>query len=224
MAFPTLHHLCVSLGLYLIIQGVFVLQPTRTPEEKERGLLWHEIFTLGLGLPLMTYGVWVMWEMHDRPGSQHFVSWHGTLGIFIILALWLQSIFGIIMLWAYKPFFGTKARAQAMWKYHRYVQSKVTHTQYERLYIYCSHHYGASSCFLGSKMDLARGYCASDAVCNYPNRSHGLRHDHAYSSIKDGILMSHYSIDMCIFGYDDIDYTLSLVQACAAVPSKAAVF
>ncbi|KAL4400082.1 hypothetical protein ACI68E_002997 [Malassezia pachydermatis] len=119
VAFPTLHHLCVSLGLYLIIQGVFVLQPTRTPEEKERGLLWHEIFTLGLGLPLMTYGVWVMWEMHDRPGSQHFVSWHGTLGIFIILALWLQSIFGIIMLWAYKPFFGTKARAQAMWKYHR---------------------------------------------------------------------------------------------------------
>lgn len=117
------HPILVTLGLFCLIQSILVVQPTKTPAEKQAGLDWHKTFILYLGLPLITLGAWVVWYLHHLPGQKHFISWHGTLGCAIIILIWTQAAFGATTVYWKTYFYGTESRAKAMWKYHRYVLS-----------------------------------------------------------------------------------------------------
>lgn len=117
--FALYHPLLVSLGLFFLLQGVMVLQPTSTLPSKKVGLELHQLFILGLGLPLITSGVWVMWHAHARPGAKHFISLHGILGVLLLVLLWVQAIFGISTVWGNGQAYGSQHKAKSMWKYHR---------------------------------------------------------------------------------------------------------
>lgn len=119
--FALYHPLLVSLGLYLLLQGILVLQSTQTPQEKDAGLALHQLFVLGAGLPLLTFGVWIMWHSHSKPGAKHFISWHGVLGVALLALLWAQALLGASTVWAQEPVFGSVGKAKSVWKYHRYV-------------------------------------------------------------------------------------------------------
>jgi len=121
------HPLLVSLGLYLLFQGIVALQKARGQDEKARGLLRHKILLGVLGVPLVTVGVYVMWHLHDKPGAKHFISWHGVIGLLLLLAFWVQGLFGVAFVYSPRFFFGTEARAKAMYKYHRYVLARITY-------------------------------------------------------------------------------------------------
>lgn len=115
------HPLLVSMGLYMLFQGMAALQKTRGQDEKARGLLRHQILLGVLGVPLITVGVYIMWHLHSKPGAKHFISWHGLLGALLLLALWLQGLFGLAVVYSPRMIFGSENRAKAMYKYHRYV-------------------------------------------------------------------------------------------------------
>lgn len=117
--FALYHPLLVSLGLYLLLQGILVLQSTQTPQEKDAGLALHQLFVLGAGLPLLTFGVWIMWHSHSKPGAKHFISWHGVLGVALLTLLWAQALLGASTVWAQEPVFGSVGKAKSVWKYHR---------------------------------------------------------------------------------------------------------
>ncbi|KAI3626051.1 hypothetical protein CBS9595_001412 [Malassezia furfur] len=116
---PLYHPLLVSTGLLFLLQGILVLQPTDTPPTKKMGLYAHQVFVLGLGLPLLTAGVWVMWHAHGKPGAKHFISLHGILGALLFVLLWVQALFGMSTVWANGKAYGSTARAKGLWKYHR---------------------------------------------------------------------------------------------------------
>ncbi|SHO76003.1 Uncharacterized protein MSYG_0337 [Malassezia sympodialis ATCC 42132] len=113
------HPLLVSLGLYLLFQGMAALQKARGQDEKARGLLRHQILLGVLGVPLVTAGVYIMWHLHSKPGAKHFISWHGVVGVLLLLGFWVQGIFGLAAVYVPRLLFGSEARAKAMYKYHR---------------------------------------------------------------------------------------------------------
>ena len=103
------------------------LQKARGQDEKARGLLRHQILLGVLGVPLVTAGVYIMWHLHSKPGAKHFISWHGVVGVLLLLGFWVQGIFGLAAVYVPRLLFGSEARAKAMYKYHRYVPWRITH-------------------------------------------------------------------------------------------------
>lgn len=60
-----------------------------------------------------------MWYLHDQPGSQHFISWHGILGTAVIIWTWLQVAAGIAFTSFDGMFVGGMQNAKSLWKWHR---------------------------------------------------------------------------------------------------------
>lgn len=115
------HPILNTLGIFALVQSLLILQPTKDILDKKVGLQWHQILILSASLPLITLGSGVMWYLHDLPGKQHFISWHGILGVAIVTLLWAQVLFGATTVYWKRFFYGTESRAKSMWKYHRYV-------------------------------------------------------------------------------------------------------
>jgi len=108
-----------TLSILFFVQGVLVLQPTKTPADKKTGLNVHLVFQL-LGLAIAVAGVSVMIYNKAIHNAAHFASWHGLFGIITASLLLLQSVFGLLVV--YDPgltVLGGEARAKLLWKYHR---------------------------------------------------------------------------------------------------------
>ncbi len=113
------HPLLQSAGLVLLVQSILVLQPTSTPAAKKAGLNVHQIINILLVLPLFTAGASIMWYLHDQPGQKHFISWHGTFGVIVLVWAWVQSLIGAASVWFNGAAFGGENKAKAVWKWHR---------------------------------------------------------------------------------------------------------
>lgn len=119
--FALYHPLFITAGLFFLLQGLLVLQPTSTSNAKRVGLKAHQLFIFGLGLPLISIGVWIMWHVHSKPGAKHFISLHGILGGVLFIILWIQALFGLSTVYSGGQLYGSMNRAKGLWKYHRCV-------------------------------------------------------------------------------------------------------
>uniref|UniRef100_V5EPS9 Cytochrome b561 domain-containing protein n=2 Tax=Kalmanozyma brasiliensis (strain GHG001) TaxID=1365824 RepID=V5EPS9_KALBG len=115
------HPLIQSFTILLLLQAIVVLQRT-TPQQGERkkqAFSAHQWLNLLLVLPLFTAGASIMWYLHDQPGSGHFLSYHGILGTFVVVAAWIQAALGAASVWWKGKLVGGEAKGKALWKWHR---------------------------------------------------------------------------------------------------------
>ena len=125
------HPLLVALGVACIVQGILVVQYA-SQQERQQALTLHQVFLVGLALPLMGLGSYAMWYAHSLPGREHFVSWHGVIGFGLMCVIVLQILGGISIVWFGTSIYGSENKAKAMYKYHRYV-SHTPHTTYKSI-------------------------------------------------------------------------------------------
>ncbi|UZJ57104.1 hypothetical protein CBS101457_006424 [Exobasidium rhododendri] len=115
------HPIIQSLALLLLIQSIMTLQPTTgsQPSQKQSAFKVHQVVNILLVLPLFTIGVAIMWYLHDQPGSNHFISWHGKLGFGLLIWAWLQVAIGIAVSSFHGKLVGGVRRAKGLYKWHR---------------------------------------------------------------------------------------------------------
>ncbi|PWN32223.1 uncharacterized protein FA14DRAFT_162423, partial [Meira miltonrushii] len=114
------HPMIQSLAFLLLLQSILTLQPTTKsrPNEKQKAFSVHRLFNLALVLPLFTAGASIMWYLHDQPGSEHFISWHGILGTAVVAWTWIQVAAGIAFTAFDGKAVGGMQRAKNLWKWH----------------------------------------------------------------------------------------------------------
>ncbi|KAF8636556.1 hypothetical protein AX17_003368 [Amanita inopinata Kibby_2008] len=108
-----------SAALSLFTYGILTLQPTSQPKSKAAGLMRHQMVMWLLGIPFITFGTLSVWYNKALRGREHFVTWHGILGLLCIIWLIFQVFLGGGSVWFGGAAFGGGTKARALWKYHR---------------------------------------------------------------------------------------------------------
>ncbi|KAF8906003.1 hypothetical protein CPB84DRAFT_1726619 [Gymnopilus junonius] len=115
-----LHPTLQSLAVLAFAFGIITLQPTNQPKTKAAGLARHQIAVF-IGLPSIVLGTSAVYYNKVLRGSNHFTTWHGTLGLFCMAWLFFQMFLGAGSVWSGGVLFGGGMKAKALWKYHRQV-------------------------------------------------------------------------------------------------------
>jgi len=115
------HPLLQSLSLILLVQSLLTLQPTtaQDPTRKKAALNLHQLINMILLLPLLTIGASIMYYLHNQPGAEHWISWHGILGGVVLAWAWIQALFGAMSVWFKGSLLGGENKAKSLWKWHR---------------------------------------------------------------------------------------------------------
>lgn len=106
-----------SAALLFLVQGILVLQPTHTAQQKKEGTLIHAGlndvgFLAGIaGLVVIEY------NKFDHNGT-HFVSTHAILGLTTYILIAIQTIIGITQYFT-PGLYGGVDNAKKLYKYHR---------------------------------------------------------------------------------------------------------
>ncbi|KAM3534339.1 hypothetical protein MY4038_002437 [Beauveria bassiana] len=118
------HPLSQLLGLFLLLQSVLVLQPTRTAGQKRVGQTVHAALNFASSAAF-TAGFCAIYLNKERNGAAagaasvaHFTTLHGALGATLTAMLAGQHVVGLTM-WAVPALYGGEARARSVWKLHR---------------------------------------------------------------------------------------------------------
>ncbi|KAI8080937.1 eukaryotic cytochrome b561-domain-containing protein [Thamnidium elegans] len=107
----------MTLFLITATEGVSLLQPTSTPEEKKKGLKYHAIVQTTSYISAIT-GFTIIFCNKILQGKPHFESLHGQLGLFVFIYHLIQLVFGITI--AFVPrLFGSVQKAKSLWRFHR---------------------------------------------------------------------------------------------------------
>lgn len=107
-----------SSGLLLLAQGILVLQPTHTAEQKRTGTYIH------VGLNTLALACFIaaltMIEIHKfTDGNPHFESPHSILGLITYILIIIQALWGAAQFFA-PSVFGGEEKAKKVYKYHRW--------------------------------------------------------------------------------------------------------
>ncbi|RPB10882.1 hypothetical protein P167DRAFT_537160 [Morchella conica CCBAS932] len=113
----SLHPLLNSLGVFLSLQAILVLQPTHTADQKRRGTYVHAAFNGLAALSFFTALAIVIWHK-QHSGIPHFESVHAYLGIVIYSLLFIQAFVGFTQYFVPRIYGGVD-NARAIYKYHR---------------------------------------------------------------------------------------------------------
>ncbi|KAL0947339.1 hypothetical protein HGRIS_013458 [Hohenbuehelia grisea] len=114
-----LHPPLQSASIALITYGILTLQPTSQPKTKAAGFQRHQLVIFFVALPCITVGTLAVMYNKYLNEAPHFMSWHGTLGIIVMVWILLQVALGGGSVWFKGVAFGGGAKAKAVWKYHR---------------------------------------------------------------------------------------------------------
>jgi hypothetical protein len=106
-----------SAGLLLITQGILVLQPTHTAEQKRQGTYTH-LALIDLGITSAVAGLIIIEINKFDHGGIHFESPHAILGLITYILILIQSTVGFTMYFV-PQIYGGESSAKAIWKYHR---------------------------------------------------------------------------------------------------------
>ncbi|KAK3488355.1 eukaryotic cytochrome b561-domain-containing protein [Neurospora crassa] len=112
------HPLLQSLGTFLLIQAILVLQPTSTPDAKRLGQRIHASLHL-LSFLCFVSGITIIETNKHVNHLAHLHSLHAYLGVITGTLLLAQYVFGICI-WAVPAVLGGEEKAKSLWKYHRY--------------------------------------------------------------------------------------------------------
>jgi len=111
------HPLLNSAGLLLITQGVLILQPTHTAEQKRLGTYIHAAF-IDIGLLALLGGFVVIEVNKHKNHLAHFESPHAILGFLTYIFLFIQSVVGATQFF-FPQGYGGVENAKKVYKYHR---------------------------------------------------------------------------------------------------------
>ncbi|CAO0791963.1 unnamed protein product [Mucor circinelloides] len=114
----TYHPLFMTTFIVLVTEGISLLQPTSTEIEKKRGLRYHAIIQTTSYLSAIS-GFSFIFYNKVISGKHHFESFHGKMGLFVFIYLFVQLVFGVSMALLPKQIFGSVDKAKSTWKYHR---------------------------------------------------------------------------------------------------------
>ncbi|KAI8638678.1 eukaryotic cytochrome b561-domain-containing protein [Parasitella parasitica] len=114
----TYHPIFMTTFVVLVTEGVSLLQPTATVAEKKRGLKCHAIIQTLCYLSAIS-GFSLIIYNKIISGKHHFESFHGQMGLFVFIYLFIQAVFGLSMAFLPKLIFGSVEKAKSLWKYHR---------------------------------------------------------------------------------------------------------
>jgi hypothetical protein len=101
----------------LITQGILILQPTHTAEQKKLGTYIHAA-AIDLGLASLIAGLVVIEVNKFGHNGIHFVSAHAILGLITYILLFLQAAVGVTQYFA-PHLYGSVENAKSIYKYHR---------------------------------------------------------------------------------------------------------
>jgi len=111
------HPLLNSAGLLLLTQGILILQPTHTFDQKRYGTAAHFIFN-NLGIDALLAGLVVIEVNKFSHNGTHFESPHAILGLTTYIVLAIQAFVGFTQY--YTPsLYGGVDNAKSLYKYHR---------------------------------------------------------------------------------------------------------
>ncbi|CAK7234808.1 hypothetical protein SCUCBS95973_009059 [Sporothrix curviconia] len=117
------HPLLQSVGVFVVVQAILVLQPTAAPRDKIAGAHAHAALQL-LSFFILIGGVAIIEANKIRSHGVHFHSIHGYLGVLTAVVLVGQYVFGLLVYLAPAFVFGSGPdrvdRAKALWKQHRW--------------------------------------------------------------------------------------------------------
>jgi hypothetical protein len=107
-----------SAGILLLAQGVLILQPTHTAEQKKTGTYIHAA-TNDIGLVALLAGLVVIEVNKYKNGLPHLESPHAVLGIITYILLIIQATVGFTQYFV-PQLYGGVDNAKKVWKYHRF--------------------------------------------------------------------------------------------------------
>ncbi|KAI9674160.1 MAG: hypothetical protein M1817_001978 [Caeruleum heppii] len=111
------HPLLNSAGILLLTQGILVLQPTHTQEQKRLGTNIHAVLN-GVAICALITGLIFIEINKFGHGGTHFESPHAILGLITSIFLIIQALVGITQY--YTPnIYGGVNNAKKLYKYHR---------------------------------------------------------------------------------------------------------
>ncbi|KAL9077964.1 MAG: hypothetical protein Q9157_003118 [Trypethelium eluteriae] len=105
-----------SAAILLLTQGILVLQPTYTAQQKKQGTYVHATLN-DLALAAAIAGLVVI-EINKADHGGHFESPHAILGLITYIAMALQAIVGITQYFV-PQIYGGESNAKKLYKYHR---------------------------------------------------------------------------------------------------------
>ncbi|PHZ16289.1 uncharacterized protein RHIMIDRAFT_197516 [Rhizopus microsporus ATCC 52813] len=113
----TFHPIFMTLFIVLLTEGIALLQPTSTSEEKRKGLYYHALIQSTSYLSAII-GFSFIFYNKVISNKSHFESLHGKLGLFVFVYLFIQLLFGITITLT-PTLYGSIDKAKSLWKYHR---------------------------------------------------------------------------------------------------------
>ncbi|GAB7352229.1 hypothetical protein MBLNU459_g2703t1 [Dothideomycetes sp. NU459] len=111
------HPLLNSAAVLLFSQGILVLQPTHTKEQKRAGTLVHAGLN-DVALAAGIAGLVVIEYNKIAHNGTHFVSPHAILGLITYILLLLQALIGFTQYFV-PALYGGEDNAKKLYKYHR---------------------------------------------------------------------------------------------------------
>ncbi|CZR57969.1 related to CYTOCHROME B561 [Phialocephala subalpina] len=111
------HPLLNSAGLLFLTQGILVVQPTHTLDQKRHGTAAHFILN-NFGIDALLAGLIVIEVNKFNHNGTHFESPHAILGLITYILLAIQAFVGFTQY--YTPsLYGSVDNAKSLYKYHR---------------------------------------------------------------------------------------------------------
>nr|CAG8639864.1 5752_t:CDS:2 [Entrophospora candida] len=111
------HPTFMALTIFMVTNGILVLQKTTTREEKSMGLNLHRLIQT-ISLLSVISGFYVIITFKNMKNKEHFASSHGVFGLITIILLIIQSVGGVTLA-NFPGLFGGVTKAQMIYKYHR---------------------------------------------------------------------------------------------------------
>lgn len=99
------------------MQGILILQPTSTAGQKQKGTHFHYIIQLTSTLCFLTAFIIIEVNKGTHP---HFTSAHAILGLFTVIFVTAQSLFGVAQYFLPETLFGSVENGKKFYKYHRW--------------------------------------------------------------------------------------------------------
>ncbi|KAK2882684.1 hypothetical protein FQN49_000116 [Arthroderma sp. PD_2] len=112
------HPLLNSVAILLTVQGILIVQPTKTPSQKRIGALTHFGILATANLAFISALIIIEINKQSHPETR-FSSVHGILGLITYIIIFLQAVVGVAQYFFPVTVFGSVDNGKKIYKWHR---------------------------------------------------------------------------------------------------------